>query len=499
MTADPTLDRLANATLLVPFEAGSAPPWILDGLQNGIAGVCLFHNNIDLSRGPGELRALTRSLAAAGAAPLISLDEEGGDVTRIGQAHGSDYPGNAALGAVDDTALTRRVHAQLGAELRGLGFTLDLAPTVDVNTAAANPTIGTRSFGAQADLVSRHAAAAVRGLQEAGVAAAAKHFPGHGATEQDSHVDLPSVDAPAEVLRIRELAPFRAAVEAGAQAVLTAHITLPGLGVHGPATTSRRVLVDLLRGELGFTGTVISDALDMAGVSGGVGLPEAAVRSLAAGCDLLCLGRFCYADGVAAVRAAITGAVRSGRLPGERLEEAAERTAALRAWTAERAPAAGEDAPAVPAGLDGARRAVAVDGPLPAAGDRADPVVVELDVPAGIAVGDVPWGLAPWFPDTERVDASAEGPGPVLRRAGARPVIAVVRDAHRYPAVRAYVTELCTLRPDTVVVEMGLAAWRPPARTHVCSHGASRVSGQAVAELLGRTEPAVAARHGGSG
>ncbi|WP_017557112.1 glycoside hydrolase family 3 protein [Nocardiopsis baichengensis] len=483
MTADPSLDRLANATLLVPFESTTAPRWILDGLADGLAGVCLFHNNIDLSQGPAELVALNRTLAEAADAPLISLDEEGGDVTRIGQAAGSDYPGNAALGAIDDPGLTEEVHAGLGAELRGLGLTLDLAPSVDVNTAADNPTIGTRSFGSDADLVARHAGAAVRGLQSAGIAAAAKHFPGHGATTQDSHLDLPVVDAPADVLRERELRPFRAAVQAGAQAVLTAHITLPALDVDGPATLSPTALAGLLRGELGFTGMVISDALEMDGVSGDIGVPEAAVRALQAGCDLLCLGRFRYADDVAAVRRAVTDAVRDGRLPAARLEEAAERTAQVRRWTA-RQPAPPADAPAAP-GLEGARRAVRVEGVLPSAEELADPYVVELDAPAGIAVGEVPWGLSPWFPRTERIRAEHDSPRRVLARAQGRPLVAVVRDAHRYPDTRDFVEALCRARPDAVVVEMGLPVWRPECRAHVRSYGAARVNGQSVAELLG--------------
>ena len=160
MPHDPTLERLANATLLVPFESLQAPRWILDGLADGISGVCLFHNNLE---SPEQVTALNASLSEAADTPLISLDEEGGDVTRIGQARGSDYPGNAALGAVDDTDLTRATLRALGAQLSGMGFNLDLAPSVDVNVADDNPVIGTRSFGADADLVARHAAASVQG------------------------------------------------------------------------------------------------------------------------------------------------------------------------------------------------------------------------------------------------------------------------------------------------------------------------------------------------
>ncbi|MDA0563953.1 glycoside hydrolase family 3 protein [Streptomonospora sp. S1-112] len=475
MPADPQLDRLANATLLVPFESYDAPRWVLDGLAEGVAGVCLFHNNIADAE---QVTALNRRLAEAADSPLVSLDEEGGDVTRIGQREGSGYPGNAALGAVDDPELTRAVHRSLGAELSELGFTLDLAPSADVNTVAENPGIGTRSFGADPALVARHTAAAVAGLQEGGVAACAKHFPGHGATHQDSHTELPVIDADRDLLFARELLPFRAAVEAGVQAVLTAHIRLPQLGLTGAATLAPSVVHGLLRTELGFTGTVITDALDMAGVSARIGIPEAAVRALAAGCDLLCLGRFVYADQVAAIRAAITAAVAEGRLSGERLEEAAERTARLRAWTAGRP----RGARVADIGLDSARRAVRVQGTVPA---LRDPVVVEIDAPPGIAVGEVPWGLAPWFPHTERLDAEAAAPERVLASARGRGLVVVVRDAHRYPRTRALVAELCRQRPDAVVVEMGLPAWRPECAAYISTYGAARVNGQSAAEVLG--------------
>ncbi|GAB3204858.1 glycoside hydrolase family 3 protein [Marinactinospora endophytica] len=475
MSADRSLERLANATLLVPFEAEHAPRWTLDGLADGIAGVCLFHNNIS---GPEQVTELNRRLSEAADDPLIALDEEGGDVTRIGQAAGSDYPGNAALGAVDDPELTRSVHRTLGARLRALGFTLDLAPSVDVNTVADNPVIGTRSFGADAELVARNAAAAVTGLQEGGVAACAKHFPGHGATHQDSHHELPVVDADTDLLHRRELLPFRAAIQAGVRSVLTAHIQLPRLGQHGPATLTPSLVNGLLRTELGFDGMIITDALDMRGVSGDIGIPEAAVRALSAGCDLLCLGRYVYADQVAAIRAAIVEAVREGRLPAERLEDAAARTAAARAWTRSQGTVPGDEE----IGLAAARRAVRVEGEL---GRLSDPVVIEVDAPAGMAVGEVPWGLAPWFSGTERIDASAVRADEILSRATGRDLVVVVRDAHRYPRTRALLTELCAARPDTVVVEMGLPVWRPQCRAHVSTYGAARVNCLSAAELLG--------------
>ena len=146
-----------------------------------------------------------------------------------------------------------------------------------------NPVIGTRSFGSDPELVARHATAAVLGLQESGVAACAKHFPGHGATSQDSHHVLPRVEAEADLLPARELLPFRAAVDAGVRSILTAHIEMPALGGPGPATLDHRILNGVLRDELGFTGSVISDAMEMQGVSGRIGIPEASVLAVAAG------------------------------------------------------------------------------------------------------------------------------------------------------------------------------------------------------------------------
>ncbi|TDQ52111.1 glycoside hydrolase family 3 protein [Actinorugispora endophytica] len=484
MPADRSLERLANATLLVPFEAYTPPRWLLDGLADGFAGVCVFHNNIEDAE---QITSVNARIREASDTPLVSLDEEGGDVTRIGQRAGSEYPGNAALGAIDDPALTRSVHRSLAAELHALGFNLDLAPSVDVNTAADNPVIGTRSFGADAGLVARHAAAAVTGLQEGGVAACAKHFPGHGATRQDSHEVLPVIDADPDLLAERELLPFRAAIDAGVRSVLTAHIELPGLGVRGPATLAPEIVTGLLRDGLGFDGMIISDALDMRGVSGDIGVPEASVRALASGCDLLCLGRFAYADQVAAVREAIVAAVRTGRLGAERLEEAAARTDAARAWVAGHSARPGPGEAGI--GLDGARRAVRVVGEL---GPLRAPFVVEVDAPAGMAVGEVPWGLSPWFPRTVRLEAETADVAALLAEAAGYDLVVVVRDAHRYPATRTLVDRLCRARPDCVVVEMGLPVWRPDSRAHISTYGAARVNGQSAAELLGSAETAPA-------
>ncbi|MBN6053278.1 glycoside hydrolase family 3 protein [Nonomuraea sp. RK-328] len=497
--SDRGLRRLAAGTLLAAFEGATAPGWVLRELENGLGGVTLFGFNVTE---PAALAELTASLRGAGD-PVVSLDEEGGDVTRLAYHVGSPYPGNAALGAVDDPDLTRRVYRAIGAELVACGVNLDMAPDADVNTAADNPVIGTRAFGNDPELVARHTVAAVEGLQAVGVAACVKHFPGHGATTVDSHLDVPVVDVPLDVLRARELAPFRSAVAAGTKSIMTAHVAVPVLTGDRPATLSPAALTGLLRDELGYRGVVISDALDMQAITEGVGLAEGAVQSLAAGADLLCLGPKPGPEDVAGIIEAIVAAAREGRLPVERLEEAASRTAALRTWFGTRAGAAREvrsaDVPedgqrggtpedgrgggASSIGLHAARRAVRLDG---SAGPLTDPLVVEVDTPPTIAVGDVPWGVSPWLPQAEvvRVRPADADAGALLEHATGRSLVVIVKDAHRYADSRALVSALVAARPDTIVVEMGLPVWRPGSAAYIATYGAARANAQAAMELL---------------
>ncbi len=502
IAADPAVGRLADAVLIPPFAGGREPDWIRAALAGGLAGVTLFGPNVHDSR---QLSALTARLRTAAAEPLIAIDEEGGDVTRISHQTGSDYPGNAALGAIDDVELTRSVYAALGADLAALGINLDLAPAADVNTAADNPVIGTRSFGADPGLVARHAAAAVAGLQSAGVAACAKHFPGHGSTSADSHLVLATIDAPMRVVRERDLPPFEAAIAAGVRAIMPGHLRVPELTGDLPASLSRRAQTDLLRGELGFTGVIVSDGLEMRAVSKRYGIPEAAVQAVIAGTDLLCLGRDQDQLSVLAVRAALVEAVRTGRLAGERLEEAAARVAELRAWTSAANPAAasaraGAAAAVAAAGADpaggsaiglaAARRGITASGPLPPP-DR--PLVVQLVPPSNLAAGAVPWGLRAFVPAGSYREISTGTPADalpavvsaVLAQAAGRTLIVVVRDAHRHPVAARAVNLMLASRPDAVVLEMGLPVWRPATGRYVASYGAARSNSRAAAEALG--------------
>ena len=442
------LERLARGCLLPSFPGFDAPDWVLRALEGGLGGITLFAYNV---RDRAQLAALTEQLRG-GREILVAIDEEGGDVTRLEAADGSSFPGNLALGVVDDTALTEKVAAAIAAELARVGVNLNLAPVADANTNPLNPVIGVRSFGADPELVARHVAAFVRGTQRRGVAACAKHFPGHGDTAVDSHLDLPVVEGDLEAA----LLPFRAAIEAGVQAVMTAHLLVRALD-DVPATLSRRILTGLLREELGFGGLVITDALEMRAISAGVGVEEAAVRALGAGADALCVGHDLHEEAVDAIVFALADAVASGRLPLERLEEAAARVAATARWAS--SPVA-EAAPGREIGAEAARRALRIHGTPTLDGD---PVVVELVPAANIAAGVLAYGLADLWPGALGVRigehdadaAAAVGP------CGERPLVVVCRDADRHEWQQAAVRELLELRPEAIVIETGLPGGVP--------------------------------------
>ncbi|HEX6969651.1 MAG TPA: glycoside hydrolase family 3 N-terminal domain-containing protein [Micromonosporaceae bacterium] len=482
MSTDPGLRRLVLRTLLAAFPGAAPPDWALELLADGLAGYTLFGYNVEHSE---QVATLTARLRAVRRDVLVAIDEEGGDVTRLAHTTGSPYPGNATLGVVGDVSLTRQIYTAIGAELATLGVTLDLAPTVDVNTADDNPIIGTRSFGADPAAVAAHSAAAVAGLQSVGVAACAKHFPGHGATVADSHHELPTVDVPLDILRTRDLPPFAAAIEAGVRAIMTAHIRVPALTGTRPATFSRAALIDLLRGEYGFRGTILTDALEMQGsarMAGGVG--PAAVLALRAGADLLCLGSRVDAALVEHAVAEIIAALADGRLDLARVEEAAARTEALAIPTPPSAP--DTDIPA-DLGYAAALRAVRMEGSMAGLGA---PLVVQLVAASTIAEGRVPWGLAPHLDGVEqlRLPVAEADPADLRRRAAGRPIVLVTRHAHRLPGARELIESLAANHP-IAVVEMGWPShWRPAGvRAFVTTFGAGLANGRAAAVALGLT------------
>jgi beta-N-acetylhexosaminidase len=464
------LEQAAAACLLPGFVGLKVPGWLRAWLERGLGGVCLFSRNV---RDPEQLAALTAGLRAGRGDVVIGIDEEGGDVTRLELETGSSYPGAWALGVVDDPALTERVAAAMGSDLAHCGVNLDFAPVADVNTNPDNPVIGIRSFGADAQLVARHVAAFVRGLQGAGVAACAKHFPGHGDTRQDSHHELPTIEPDAAAFDAA-LVPFRAAVEAGARSIMTAHIRVPALD-DAPATLSRPLLHGLLRGELGFDGAIATDALEMRAVSDTVGVEEGAVRSLAAGADALLLGHDLDEGALAGIHAAVVAAVRDGRIALERLSDAAARVSALGR------PAGGDSRGSDRSvGAEAAVRALVFEGAVRLI--RA-PLVVELAPEPSMAAGPARHAFGELLPGAASITLEGTNGAPDL---DGRQLVLVLRDAHRHAWQRDVAERLLADADGAIVVETGIPVWRPRAAGYVATHGAGRVNLQAAVDLLSR-------------
>jgi beta-N-acetylhexosaminidase len=288
----------------------------------GLGGVTLFARNIE---GPEQVAELSHDLQAlASDAPLwIAVDQEGGRVARL-RAPFTEWPPMAVLGRSGDEDLAFRFGAALASELRAVNINLDFAPVLDVHTNPANPIIGDRALSESAQVVARLGAAVVRGLQQGGVAACGKHFPGHGDTSVDSHLDLPVVEHPPDRIRRVECVPFKEAIRAGVGFVMTAHVLVPSFDQDKPATLSPHIVQQLLREELGFEGVIVSDDLEMKALANTYSAPDAAVQALAAGCDgfLICSGDL---ERQAAALEGVVHAVEDGRLAFGRLEDALKR------------------------------------------------------------------------------------------------------------------------------------------------------------------------------
>ena len=501
--------------LLLSFEGRWLSPAGAEAIARRAAGVTLYrHLNVG---SPAEVRALTDELQAAAArigrsALLVGADHETGQLHAMGDG-ATPFPGAMALGAVGDEGLVERVGAAIGAELRAMGLNVVYAPVCDLATNPRNPVVGIRSFGHDPAAVGRLAAATVRGLQSAGVAATIKHFPGHGDPSADSHRGLPVINRGADELRERELVPFAAAIDAGARVAMAGHLGVPALTGRRdlPATLAPEILRTLLRGDLGFGGLTVSDALDMGAVSNHGGVDVAA--ALGAGTDLL----LCGPDPEAQVRVEVgLAAARVGGLVGRVDNDAATaRVADLRRWIA--------GFPVPPVEVVGctdhrlladevARRSITLirdrDGLLPvAATDVRRALVVEprprdlspADTTSWLPPGGLAAALAERLPEIEGVIV---GPSPtadeiaVLReRAGSSDLVVLgTVDALGQPAVVELARALAATGRPVVAVALR-APWDsdayPEIGTVVATYGIQPPSLAALADALVGDHPII--------
>ena len=342
---DTSLETLAHQLLVIGFDGLEPPAETLALVRRGVSGVILFARNV---ASPEQVAELNRRLKEPAPAPLLSsVDQEGGRVARL-RAPWTLWPPMRALGESGDERTAHEVGRVLGVELKACGFDVDYAPVLDVDSNPLNPIIGDRSFGRDPALVGRLGAAMIRGLQDLRVSACGKHFPGHGDTAQDSHLELPRLPHGLDRLRRIELPPFRAAIEAGVASIMTAHVVFEALDPGVPATMSKKAIDGLLRGELGFDGVVLSDDLEMKAVHDRFPMEDVVTRALDAGVDgFLCCRRL---DLQHEVLGHIVRAVESGKVPRARVEQAAGR---MRRWAERFACAASEIDPLAAAKLAG--------------------------------------------------------------------------------------------------------------------------------------------------
>jgi len=295
-----------------------------DNLQRyGPGGIIMFGGNVASA---SQIAQYVADLQAASPIPLlIAADEEGGTVSRLTAAGVDEFPDMAVIGATGDPGKARQVGETIGRQMAALGFNVDLAPVADVNTNPANPVIGDRAFGSDPALVAAMVAAEVEGLQIE-VSATLKHFPGHGDTGSDSHTGLASVAHDLDRLRAVELVPFAAGIEAGAHLILTAHVSAPAIDPSGvPATMSRALLTDVLRGELGFEGLIVTDALDMAAIQDYYSVEDIVTGCIDAGVDILLVPHDFHA-----AYDTFVALVQSGRISEERVDESLRRILSLK-------------------------------------------------------------------------------------------------------------------------------------------------------------------------
>ncbi len=282
--------------LMVGFDGQSVPPLVRRRLREGtVSGIVLFSRNVE---GPRQVRELCREIrAAAGAGrpqPLIAIDQEGGRVRRLKDPRFTQFPPARCYGwfcRCQGETVAEAAGRTMAAELAAVGIDIDFAPVLDVDSNPRNPVIGDRSLSSDPAAAARLGIAFAAGMLSRGLVPVGKHFPGHGASDADSHRELPVVRASRATLLSRDLLPFRRAIRAGIPALMTAHVVYPALDRFRPATLSRKILTDLLRRRLRFGGVVFSDALEMKAISDRMGIGGAAVEAVRAGCDAVLVCR----------------------------------------------------------------------------------------------------------------------------------------------------------------------------------------------------------------
>lgn len=295
--------------------------------QYNVGGIIFYKNNLVNPWQAVQLVNQIKAVNATNLPLLLSVDEEGGRITRLPGGL-VNLPSNQQIGVVNNQKFSYKVGAILGEELKSFGLNMDFAPVLDINSNPNNPVIGDRSFGDNAKLVSRLGIQTMKGIQSQNIIATIKHFPGHGDTSVDSHLELPIVNKSLKELKELELIPFERAIKKGADVVMVAHILLPQLDPQNPASMSKTVMSDILRNQLDFEGVIITDDMTMRAITDHFDIGRAAVESVKSGSDIILVGH--HYKNVVETISSLKSAVQKGEISEQRINESVARIIALK-------------------------------------------------------------------------------------------------------------------------------------------------------------------------
>ena len=471
MKPSTALDRTILSTFSPGFGGAIVPEWIKPWLENGLGSVTLFASNTPNFEAAANL---IEDLRSYNPDVLITIDEEGGDVTRLFVREGSRYPTPALLGQCDDEDLTYRSYNSMGTILRKIGIDITYAPVADVVAFENNPIVGVRSFGMSSDVVARHVAAAVKGLQNAGVGACVKHFPGHGAVLEDSHHDLPHIKMTLADYESQHIFPFKHAIESGVTAVMIGHLVAEALDGKFPASLSSKVIREYLRGVLNFNGLVVTDALDMGAIGGPSKIHESALKALTAGADLLCFSGMGDQSGfVASSFDWIKSAVDSGSLPAKALEESEQRIISWRSTNKT------NGAATAPVDFQELIHGFEVSGSVELEPGAIN--LVEIGTKPTIAAGDVSWGM---HRELRAVGIACDIHASDAETLATKKLVVAFRDAYRDAPLLATLKRLNERFPEAIFIDMGWPSREFVPKNLIRAFGSSAVIAQAVAARI---------------
>lgn len=464
-------DRTILSTFSPGFGGAVVPEWIKPWLDNGLGSVTLFASNTPNFEATATLISELRSYNSD---VLVAIDEEGGDVTRLFVREGSRYPTPALLGQCDDEELTFQSYHSMGTVLRQLGIDITYAPVADVVAFENNPIVGVRSFGMSTDVVTRHVAQAIKGLQDAGIGACVKHFPGHGAVLEDSHHDLPRIKLSLADYETQHILPFKNAIDNGVAAVMIGHLIAEALDPELPASLSPKVIGQYLRGTLGFKGLVVTDALDMGAIGGPTMIHDSGFKALLAGADLLCFsGMGDQSQFVSSSFDYIKSALENDKLSLTGLEESGQRIAQWRSKIPVRITKDESiNFKDLIAGFE-------ITGSVELEPGAVN--LVEIGTKPTIAAGDVSWGM---HRELRAVGIACDIHASDAESLATKRLVVAFRDAYRDAPLLATLRRLYERYPDAIFIDMGWPTREFSPTNLIRAFGSSAVISQAVAARI---------------